>query len=492
MKAKWLKSYYDSFKTIKQSLPNLKGIFLGLNVNVDAITYFNENFINDFLQESKINLNDIKERIENWNGIIEEPVDYIAGLLGCLKQGKASEWIIQNKTIYQFLLTHLSINANYRMGGQSGIMANILSNIGIRNIFVNAVSLSQEQKKLFSKNVNIKIPCLDETKKLIFLHPKDVDSQNDKLYLHIISEFKQNDKFTFGENIKWICPRNNRFIATYDPPNSKLELLEAIKSNIEQIANLSDGFIISGFHMIDIDNIGYTETERRIENLIKLLERAKKSNPDLLIQLEFCSTKKQDILFLLLKWMKKKTVWDSISCNERELAEILIALGDKKLADKIKNEANQNQILKGCFKIIESLNLKRIHLHQYGSYIIIVKKNYPIKPSQIKKSLLFASIITSYKALVGKIDDLQIIENNLKKLLEHFEISNEFRNIAQLMRNEYEGKFTFFSESGIKEINEFNIIVIPTIIINNPLLTVGLGDTISSVTFAAELSKRKS
>ena len=66
--------------------------------------------------------------------------------------------------------------------------------------------------------------------------------------------------------------------------------------------------------------------------------------------------------------------------------------------------------------------------------------------------------------------------------------TRSFKEIASVLEKEkiiYEEEFLL---TGITQYHNYNLIIVPTLVINKPKYTVGLGDTISSTALAAEIT----
>ncbi len=487
----WVTLYEKSIDKVAINLSNLKGMFVGLNVNVDAILFVNPELILQLKQKLDVDSDVLVQRIKEWKGIIETPSDFLTGLCGCFSQGKASEWIIQNKKTYDYLLRNLPLDTELRMGGNAGIMSEILAQIDVPNIYVHAVSLSKELRELFSEKEKIKIPILADNKNIIFEHPKKAESKNEDLYLHIISEFDQGDVLRLSEDIIWKCPRDNRFIATFDPPNSKLDLIKGFEYGIDCLANKCDAFIISGFHMLDIKDNDIIGIREKIVNIFNLLSQAKKANPQLVLQLELCSTKNKEVLKQLIFLSKEREIWNSLSCNERELSEILEILNYEKLSKSIKQHCYQRDIIEGCLEVSKDLKLNRFHLHEYGCYILLADKVKFDTPENLTQALLFSSLLTAYRASTGENLVLELVKKKAASFLLNFKLTNQFIQIAEHLDEKYSIDKNDFMKNGRTIIDSYHLIAIPTILIDLPQLTVGLGDTISSTALTAQLALQK-
>lgn len=490
MKEEWLAHYHQSFINIPPKLVQLDSIALGLNTNLDIIIEANSTLIADLIKKYEIDESEIVKGIENWKGNIESVVDFIIGLCGCFKEGKASEWIIQNEEIYNELLDLIPEDSKLLLGGQVGIMANVLAEIGVPKILVHTHSLPNEMKELFSEKSSILIPNLMQDGELVFKHPRETKFEQENLFLHIISEFQRNECITLSADLEFVCPRFNRFIATFDPLNARMEMNTAFKSGLKEIAQIIDGMIIAGFHMIDIWSNSIEEITNRINELIRTLKEIKKINENVILQLELSSTKNKQILEILLSNSKESNIWDSLSCNDRELAEILEILGENILANNIRTKNDQGSIFEGCIRVFNYLSLQRIHIHEYGCYLILERKNF-LESSLVTQALCFASILTASRAEKGELFDFSKIKLKNWKPFKNFKITEEFVELGNYLEKSGLAKQSDFLRNGIVEFQDFNLIAIPTILVTNPKFTVGLGDTISSIAFASELALKK-
>jgi ADP-dependent phosphofructokinase/glucokinase len=346
-------------------------------------------------------------------------------------------------------------------------------------------------KTRFNKGKNLVLPLYDKKDNLIFIHPKKSKGLDKDLFLHLISEVKKNDTLKIDDRMNWRCPRDNRFISTYDPPNIEMHLMKSFRKNIELIAQQVDGFLLSGFHMMDSDELGKEGVSNRIIEILSIIKRAKEANPELIVHLEAASTKSELILEELYKLSMKGNYWDSLGCNERELVEILRAMGEKRFGNELRKSFTQSKVVEGCLKIIEKLGLQRFHLHQYGCYLLIARKEYFDDLTQLKYSQCFSSLVTAEKALIGEASNRLDYKLLLSEINPDENISKSFKQLTRAIAKLTNLNSNELIKTGTSEINDYYIIATPSIMIDNPIFTVGLGDTISASALAAELAYKK-
>jgi ADP-dependent phosphofructokinase/glucokinase len=486
----WTQFYAESYKEIIKNIKKIQGIAVGFNTNLDAIIEFNGKMILELIKHLKIDSFSLYKKIIEWKGRIKEPIDFVTGLCGCFEKGKASEWLIDNQETYKFLLDNLPTPKSISLGGQTGIMSDVLTNLGVSKVIVHTVTLSNALKTRFNKSKNLVLPIYNKKNNLTLVHPSKAKGLDESLHLHIISEVKKGDTLKIDDTMNWRCPRDNRFIATFDPANTELQLMKAFQKDIEIIAQQIDGLFLSGFHMLDPVTLTNEDVIEKITNILAIIDRAKKENPELIVHLEACSTKDEFILEELYKQSMKGKYWDSIGCNERELVEILRAIGEKRFGNELRKDFTQEKVISGCIKICEKLDLQRFHLHQFGSYVLVVKDDY-LDIEQLKKSLCFASFVAAEKALLGKVSKKLDYNLLLNEIMLDKNISKSFNEASHALANLTNTSLDNIKQKGVSKFAGFNIIIIPSIVIDKPIYTVGLGDTISTATLTAEISYKK-
>ena len=135
------------------------------------------------------------------------------------------------------------------MGGQGGIVANVLAVTGVNKVYAHANSLPKLQAEQFLKLDNLLSFDVDGTEK----PAHQIDRQTDIPLIHWIIEFDKGDSLTI-DGQTFVCPKSNRFIATYDPLNLHLVMDDNfIKTTT---ARKMDYVVLSGFHALTEHNDG--------------------------------------------------------------------------------------------------------------------------------------------------------------------------------------------------------------------------------------------
>ncbi len=469
LKQRWFE-HYKSVSGQLQRMQQINGMISAFNANIDAVVKISGKEIEKLIQYFNLTENFFSGNKKQ----IDKPEDVLKGLFHCFSKGIAEEWIISNEDAFLQIQDTLKYN-KLQMGGQGGIVANVAAVCGVQNVYVHCASLPEMQANLFLDLPNLL--SVDENKEIKKAH--SIRRKNDIPLIHYILEFDINDTMNFfGKKIT--CPKSNRFIATYDPLNFKLHIDKNFEERISKSDINYDFIILSGYQMLQEKLPGGLSGKDRIDYSLKVLEKYTETNKNTLIHFEIASTQDKVIRKYLLDTIAGSV--DSIGFNERELIDILEVIGEKNLAAECNKKTNAVNLFRGMLKIFEYTKSPRMQLHFFGLYITLQKKDYKITPLQNRKGMQTAAVVAGGKAGTGTLEnkenllwakDEQVSEIGLKELNE----------LSQFIEKHF-GKNNL-PETGIFEHSDFDLITVPTIIIQKPITLVGMGDTISSVSLLA-------
>lgn len=456
----WAKKY----KVVLPQLEKIKKIpcvATAFNTNIDAVLKITGKQIEDLLKKYNLPLSEL-QNIKA--GKLDKPQDILLGITKCFSRGIAEEWVTEKNEIYQWLNKNLGYQ-RLQMGGQGGIIANVLALLGIKKVVAHTNSHPKQQAKLFLNLDNLLgINEQGELQKA-FAISRDKDNP----MIHWIIEFDKGDKFTYKKQT-FICPKSNRFIATYDPLNTNLVINPYFKKYMQK--NTVNYLILSGFHPLLVENNGL----QLIRAAAKDIKKWKKTNPEMIIHLEIASTQDKSIRKEIIK--KIAPLVHSAGLNERETIDLLEVMGKKRLAKKIEKEASATELFDALKFIKEKTNIPRIQLHMFGLYITMQDERYPLKPEQNLKGLMTAAVVASSKALIGKLDKY---ENTVKTM--NYPVSE--KGLKELEQLSLKLNKPELLQKGCCCFENYKISAIPTILIDKPKTLVGMGDTISSISLIA-------
>ncbi|MDK2914734.1 MAG: ADP-dependent phosphofructokinase/glucokinase [Thermococcaceae archaeon] len=452
----WEELYSSAFKKVRDNIASVGRVLLAYNTNIDAIKYL---YGRDL--EERVN----KEGVENvlpYSEELPERITSVPELLGSIlwsiRRGKAAELFVESCST-RFYMKRWGWD-ELRMGGQVGIMANLLGGVYGVPVIAHVPQLSKLQAGLF-KDGPIYVPKL-EGGKLKLVHPSEF-SGDEESCIHYIYEFPRGFRVLDFE-----APRENRFIGAADDYNTNLFIRDEFKSNFEGLADSSELAIISGLQALTEEN--YREPFETIRAHLEVLEE--KGIP---AHLEFAftpdETVRREILGLLGKF------W-SVGLNEVELASIMDVMGEKALAEKLlaNDPVDPIAVTEAMLKLAEKTGVRRIHFHTYGYYLALTD----YKGEFVRDALLFAALAAAAKAKLG---DVRSIDDVVRAM--DVPVNEKAAAVEGALVKEYGMK------DGIGEIDGYQLSFIPTKIVAKPKSTVGIGDTISSSAFVGEFALRE-
>lgn len=369
--------------------------------------------------------------------------DFFMGLAYSFVNGKALQMMIDSEYMYEWTMKKFG-SGTLRLGGTSANMAKTLSNFPFQKILIYAYPLTNELAKLFPVSSNLFVVDNGGLK-----HPRDVRAKSGVKAIHWIFEFSQGQKIRIGNDV-YVCPRSNRFIASWNPVNSRLEVREPFKSYAIKHASEISKFLVSGFHIMR-DSYSNGETvDDRIKNLANFIQNMKEKNPKIRFHVEFASIRHNKVRKAVEKVLFP--ISESLGTNEVELSWIARDFGiDPQGIEVGKVEKISKVVLK-----LRKTGLKRVHFHTLGFYLLAFDEKF-CDVEEEKLALAFAALAAAQRAKDGKLNP-----NKLKDAINIPTSDIEYREWKE---------------------NDTQFVLFPTKVVPNPKITVGLGDTISSLGF---------
>jgi ADP-dependent phosphofructokinase/glucokinase len=401
---------------------------------------------------------------------IAAPADVLRGFVECFRGGIAQEWLVTSEATYRWLAEHVG-HDRLQMGGQGGIIANVMATCGIQTVLVHAASLPAQQGALFVDRPNL----LSATGDGRLDRAHGIDRHQDVPLIHWILEFGKGDTIQAGlERIT--CPRSNRFIATWDPLNFALVIDERFVAAVAEHDQHLDYCMLSGYQMLT-ERLSSGETSlQRIFASKRIVDQWRQDNDQLLVHFEFASTQDEAVRRQLFHEMGG---WaDSMGLNEQELIAILEVEGQAELAAACRESLGSVALFEGLRWVFEHARVPRIQLHFFGLYLTLQQKGHRHTPQQTRNGMTLAATIAASKAGTGSIEDPAnllwaqgqpigaVSERELTALAEHLARIDGAGGLAG---------------EGIHEGEAFDVVAVPTIIVDDPVTLVGMGDTISSL-----------
>lgn len=339
----------------------------------------------------------------------------------------------------------IELEGDVSIGGQAGIISNFLSNIG-RGVIFYTPFLSQ--KLADRMNEKILYPLVDE--QFVLKNVRDAVNTDRTKENHIF-EFKneKSGRLILSDSIKGFGPYFRK----------------GVEDNLDSIEENIDAAIFAGHHNIEgnsdakikksASQLRKIQRPKHLEFVYKGREKSKKIAEDIL------------------------TTVDSLGLDETEFIG-LTSLNEAHEGDQV----NLGEAFEKSKMLLREYGIARIHLHTYNFHVVVTRDSYPVKKEHIQRSMLFGELCSLQIARKGRLPEKEDIES---EDFEGYEI-NGFKEMKDF------GEFfdlEDFKETGIAEVDGYNVVVIPTLINPDPKRTVGMGDVISSAAFLNETNYRR-
>jgi ADP-dependent phosphofructokinase/glucokinase len=339
----------------------------------------------------------------------------------------AEEWYVADRARYDRFTEYFSGSGTLAIGGQAGIAALHLAGLGAGEVFCLAPALGRTAALVFARH-NVRVPEVrsgtgpgQDTTHLIFEYPPGLVPLADGAQ-----------------------PRNNRFIISPDK-SAKNTLLpeETLQSVLLQVSSCTRAFL-SGYQ--------YLSAEQEFARAAGQIQALKRVNPLMRVHIEWVSVTSETAIAGLMRHILPAA--DSLGLNEHELTLLPGQAGTGSPVSRAE----------GILTLAQETGLSRIHLHTFGYYLLVIRKDRAI-PQRSRQALMYAAKVVA-DAARGTTTSIPVAG------------IDAVRQIA--------GSFAPGSQPGVFSAGEYLVIAVPTPIAAGITQTVGLGDILSSTAFAAD------
>ncbi len=442
-------------------------ILCAYNANIDALYSITSAEVSDMLACE--DAAELMEKITSPTGVINSISDFLAGLLICMKEGTGAEWLINGPEVFQLLKDRFLHRSKMRMGGNMGIMANVLSEMGAELVVANVLKPTKRQMSFFSKKA-VLIPGHD------ICSPETGCEEEEPI--HFVFDFKKGDKMAYGD-VCFTVPRENRFIATYDIMNMSLLVNPFFEDYAIRHAGEMDGLLISGFHMM-LESYPDGSTFRdKLGKVMGQLKTWGHMNNNMSIHVEFGHFSNKALA--LNVFSRISPLVSSIGMNEDELA-MLTSIHEVDAAKVLQMEVFSLMEAAKHSLLVSGLRKMIVHTREY---ILTISSRNDILPEEQLEAMSFGIACAGVFASTGQLHDRDAILSMSADLKE-----SEF-GLAQMERFIEATAAVQLGRGAAGTYGEYQVCIIPTLLTDNPVSTVGLGDTITASMFLRELELRK-
>lgn len=424
------------------------------NVNIDSVCTIDGAKVAKYIRDCEI---------KDPHDCIHDMDDLLALLLLCMKNGTGGEYPLETPDAIRDSSLLVKDAPTLRLGGNAGIAADVLSRLGASLVIPNVAALSGRQADLLSGDA-IRIPCYkDGDDDVALLKPCDAVRDEEEA-IHYVFDFKKGEEIALPD-LMIIAPDNNRIIATYDPKNTALHVDSAFREFSDAHVTEMDGALVSGFHLLRNtypDGSTYLDHAR---SAIKQLKGWKSSNPDLRIHFESGDFFDRNIRDYMISCISD--VVDSIGMNEEEF------LGDDA-------DFSATGIIEKSVQTIDELQISRLCIHAKDFIVSVLDPSYIDHESEID-ALNAGAIAAAARAKAGSVNpaSLHLAMNDMKP-------SDAGVRECSEVQGYFNGKS--IGKGVHLELNDYSVCIVPSLLCEHPVTTVGLGDTMTAGVFLRELA----
>lgn len=401
---------------------------------------------------------------------------FLSLLEECLAAGK-SYYNVIHPDLGEWLLQYFPDHTE-AMGGQAGIIANQIAALGGEAYVYNPV-LSKFQAEMYDSRVNF--PVIDDGS-LRWVPIRD-GVNSDWTKINYIFEYPKGTTYVFGDR-EVTTVRANRVILGTRNLLAAMAFSEEMEPFLPEVGASVDCGFMAGYHHGRVE--GRAETlEEFIELSLRQHKALRSGNPNLKLHCEYLPMNNPEQEAVLLRSIIPH--FDSFGINEAEIMRALDCLGFSQEAEEIARDERSFSLYHGALRLLQEFELPRLHLHNLGYYLVLIRKPYPVSPEKVRQACLFASAVNAVKAKQGGAVPREAVAEMANYSLSDVGLS-QLKAFAEEARQVGYPITSDFMESGIMERDDHILILVPAHIVPNPVSTVGMGDTISSSAYAAEVS----
>ncbi|QLG61866.1 ADP-dependent glucokinase/phosphofructokinase [Halorarum salinum] len=361
-----------------------------------------------------------------------------------------------------------------QMGGQAGIMTNLLSVLGAAPI-VYTYLLSETQQSKFERPEAVRFPLVEDGRVLFV--PLGSIVNTDRTKLNWIFEFDEGEEL-FGVR----AAANTRFIAASRPPEFDL-VAGDLDPVVDQVGAVIDGALLAGYHNLTREHVdeGYEAAHRHARDVVRRL----RSGGEFPVHVEYAATHDRELRESLTELILPEADVVGLDTHELDLlrrdlglepappAE-LVAVDRELREDGVEDESILEQY-RTLTAVRERLGVDCLRLHAMDYHLAVTDDYLPVEA--VRRGLAFAAVNAASKAATGRITG----PTDLRRGLEYDPSAAGGRAIDALA--DHVGAST---DDGA--LCTPTIVACPNRVVEEPASTVGIGDIVSSSSFALEVA----
>ncbi|MFB1063260.1 ADP-dependent glucokinase/phosphofructokinase [Natrinema sp. H-ect4] len=433
-------------------------VFVAYNANVDAIVRVDED-LESFLDRPSDPGVDVPP------SPLKSKRELAAAIAHTMAAGQGDE-IAMTDSFATILESELPPDSQ-QMGGQAGIMTNLLTALGTAPITYTYL-LSERQSSMFEHPEEVRYPTVEDGQVSYVPLPEAVNT--DRTKLNWVFEFREGDE-CFGVT----ATEDTRFIAASRPPEFDLTAGE-LDEAIDQVGEDVDGALLAGYHNLTPDHVadGYEETHRHAREVINRL----RSGNDVDVHIEYAVTHDDDLRESMYNLILPEANVVGADTHELTMLHDDASLAVVAAPPSEATTFEPDEILdhyRMLEAVREELGIDCVQLHAMEYHLAVMESYH--SPEALRRGLEFAAVNAAAKAARGEITSPDDLEIGLE-----YEPSAMGCEAIELLADHLDET----TEDGVLEAP--TVAACPNRVVDEPAGTVGIGDIVSSSSFILELA----
>ncbi|HHV54236.1 MAG TPA: hypothetical protein GXX55_02115 [Firmicutes bacterium] len=452
--------------------------FAAFNANVDVIVHLDDGVVQRLLRDSGVSLSRVRARSAEALERIVNPEDFFTVLRDRLIAGKSFHITVDSSDLFTWLDDHFQ-NEKETMGGQAGIIANQMAELGAPALVYTPV-LSPKQARLFHPDV--RTPVISDTGELELVPAAAAARAGIGTKINWILEYGKGLVFHFGEETV-TTPRANRVILASRPREAVMGFPPQLRPFLTDLAACMDVAFMAGYHYASHELPDGRSFAEYLADSVADLRALKAGNPQLRIHLEYVPMQDPELERKMLLGVGREI--SSFGINENEIRRVLREFGYEEEARRVEEAESAYTLYRGALALAGELGLDRIQVHNLGYYVLVLRKPYPVPAEEVRNACLYGSCVNALKARDGGYVRGDCVYQAAEIPLSDIGFTN-LETLARDLGLSGQAQEAFLAQ-GILEEEDHILVAVPAHVVPNPVSTVGMGDTISSSSYAREL-----
>lgn len=470
---------YLSDALLKQSWQGTT--FAGFNTNVDVIVNLTNKAVRNLVASNPdLDRAEMERKSASSVGVVRSREDFVALLVDGLRGGKSLFVQCENGEVMSWLQEQFEETTD-KLGGQAGIISNQMAALGARSVLYSPI-LSPRLGAVMDPRVlypAVTDGCLE-------LQPvQGCVREGDPTHSPWVFEYGKGERFDFGFT-EVVTPRANRIILVKRIPGLGYNFAPELNPYLGSLGEKCDVGFVAGYHLGGPAPEDHAARTAYFQGSLAALRELREGNAALKIHLEYVPAKEPELEMEMLTTLTQGV--DSFGINETEIAKVLSSFGLEDLAEEVRERERAYALYRGALALRERFGLERVHVHNLGYYVLVLAKPYPYPVERVRQACLFGSGVNACKAMHGGMVKREELPEAAKLPLSSIGLEQLKAFAEELKERECPPlDVEEFVRTGIAELDSHYILLVPAHIVPNPVITVGMGDTISSSSYAAEV-----